>query len=104
MSLLNISMLTLTEIFGDMSFQKYVITNDLSFFSMGIVGYTLVIYYLLKSLKQANILRVNLLWDGTSALIETLAAIVILKQSFEHFSQRIGAIMIISGLFLIKFV
>lgn len=104
MSFFNVAMISVAEIVGDFSLEKFADTNEISALTVGIIGYIAVIYFLIKGLKQANILQVNLLWDGLSALIESLAAILILRQSFKNGRQWIGASLIIAGLFLIKFV
>lgn len=97
-------MLSISEIFGDFHLQQYAQTNDTIPLSFGLVGYAAVIYFLIKSLRQRNILFVNLQWDAVSALIETLAAMLLLGQRFTNIQEWIGAGLIILGLYFIKFV
>ena len=42
------------------------------------------------------------MWDGISALIETLAAILFLGERFTNKYQYIGIALIILGLFFLK--
>ena len=42
------------------------------------------------------------MWDGASALVETIAAMTILGERFESVEHIIGAALIIIGLVLIK--
>ena len=100
--LTNIVILTTLEIFGDFQFQKYVKTDNYEHLFYGIFGYIGVIIYLIKSLRVVNILYLNLLWDGMSAILETLAAIFILGERFTNYKHVLGAMFIIAGLFLIK--
>lgn len=96
-------MLSIAEVVGDFSFENYANTSNNISFLGGMAGYAGVIFFLIKSLKQTNILTVNLLWDGLSTLVETLAAIIILGETFNNITQWLGAVLIISGIVLIKF-
>ena len=42
------------------------------------------------------------MWDGVSALVETIAAMTILGQTFEKVEHIIGAALIVMGLVFIK--
>lgn len=103
MSFLNISLLSLSEIFGDFALEKFAHTGSISALSAGFIGYLAVIIFLVKSMTRSNILHVNLLWDGMSALIESAAAVFILGETFNDPKQWLGAGLIVSGLFLLKF-
>jgi multidrug transporter EmrE-like cation transporter len=100
--LVNIVILTLFEIFGDFQIQQYVKTNEYEPLLYGIFGYIGVVIYLVKSLREINVLYLNLLWDGISAILETIAAMVILGQRFDSYTHILGAFFIISGLFIIR--
>jgi multidrug transporter EmrE-like cation transporter len=45
---------------------------------------------------------VNAAWDGTSALLESIAAFIFLGERFDHYSQYGGVVMIVLGLYLLK--
>ena len=95
-------LLSIAEIFGDFTLEKYANTGKLPFLGYGTIGYVGVIYFLIKSLKGSSILFVNAAWDGISALIETIAAMVILKERFSNSYQYLGIGLIIAGLFFLK--
>ena len=99
----NVLILTVFEIFGDFQLQEYVNTNKYEPLLIGILSYMGVVVYLIKSLRSINILYVNLLWDGSSAILETLAAIFILGQSFKSYTHVIGAALIITGIYIIEY-
>ena len=69
---------------------------------MGMGGYIGVIYFLIRSLQGSQILLVNAVWDGLSALLETLAAMIILGEYFEDPWKYVGIALIITGLFFLK--
>jgi len=47
-------------------------------------------------------LIVNVAWDGISALIESIAAMIFLGERFNDPLQYLGVVFIISGLFFLK--
>lgn len=59
-------------------------------------------YYLIKCLQGSTLLTVNVAWNGISALIESIAAIIFLNEKFNDPLQYLGVIFIISGLFFLK--
>jgi multidrug transporter EmrE-like cation transporter len=102
MSYQDIGALIITEIIGDFGFQKFANGGGIMPFSVGISGYIGVIYFLIRSLQGSQILLVNVVWDGLSALLETIAAMVILGEYFEDPWKYVGIILIILGLFFLK--
>jgi multidrug transporter EmrE-like cation transporter len=99
----NIVLLSLIEIFGDFQLEKFANTNNIANLSLGTLGYVGVIYFLIRSLRDRNILFVNAAWDGVSAIIETMAAIFILGQRMNSLGEWVGLCLIISGLFFLQF-
>ena len=102
MSLPQILGLALVEIVGDYGFKQYANDKGLSYLGVGIAGYIGVMIMLVISLQDSTILMVNNAWDGISTLLESLFAIFVLQEKFEHLSQYIGMCFIILGLFLLK--
>jgi multidrug transporter EmrE-like cation transporter len=99
---MNVIFISIVEIFGDFELEKYAHTNNIEHLARGITGYAAVVYFLVQSLRQSNILYVNLMWDGVSSLINTIAAMTILGERFESMEHIIGGVLIIAGLILIK--
>jgi len=102
MSYQDIGALILTEIVGDFGFQIFANKGGIMPFSVGIMGYIGVIYFLIRSLQGSQILLVNAVWDGLSALLETIAAMVILGEYFVDPWKYVGIGLIILGLFFLK--
>lgn len=101
MSIANIAMLSIIEIFGDFKLKEYARTKVSTSLYSGIIGYCGVIFFLIKSLEEGNIIYVNGMWDGTSAIIETIAAYIILGERLVHTYQYIGIAMISFGLLML---
>ena len=102
MSYQDIGGLILLEIVGDFGFQQFANNGGMAPFGIGIGGYVGVVYFLIRSLQGSKILLVNAVWDGLSALLETLAAMVILGEYFEDPWKYVGIVFIIVGLFFLK--
>lgn len=102
MSYYDVTLCVLTEIIGDFGFKEFANNGGIKPFSFGLMGYAGVIYYLIRSLQGSTVLMVNAAWDGISAIIESLAAFIILGERLESISQYFGIIFIILGLFLLK--
>jgi multidrug transporter EmrE-like cation transporter len=98
----DILMLSAVEVFGDFNLRWYAQTNTPLYLGGGVLGYFAVVYYLIKSLRSDNVMYVNGMWDGTSALIESLAAYIVLGERLEHTSNYLGLGLVVVGIFLLK--
>lgn len=96
-------LLSLSEIIGDFAFKSFANTGTAFSFIIGSAGYVGVVAFLILSLRGSTVLLVNSLWDGISAILESVAAFIFLKERFENIWQYIGLLLIISGLFLIRY-
>ena len=102
MSLVDIGVVCVAEIVGDFGFQKFANNGGMDSFMVGLGGYIATIYLLIIALQGSSILLVNAAWDGVSAVLESLAAIIILGERFDDWEQWLGLAMIIGGLFFLK--
>jgi multidrug transporter EmrE-like cation transporter len=102
MSYLDIGMLCLTEIIGDFGYKEFANVGGVTNFTIGTSGYLGVIYFLIRSLQGSQVLLVNAAWDGLSALIESIAAIIILGEKFNDPWKYFGIFLIVSGLFFLR--
>jgi multidrug transporter EmrE-like cation transporter len=102
MSLLDISLMSLTEILGDFGFKNVARTGSLQGWGAGLAGYAGIIYYLIKCLRVGNVTYVNGMWDGVSAILETAVAFFLFGERLHSWFQYLGLGLIISGLFILK--
>lgn len=93
--------LSIVEIVGDFSLERYANFGGLNFLGAGTIAYAGVVYLLIQALRGSNILYINNMWDGISSIIETLAAFFILGERFKHPRQYIAVVLIVFGLFLL---
>jgi len=102
MSYVDLTSLILTEIVGDFGYKKFADEGGIKNFIVGSTGYMGVIYFLIRSLQGSQLLLVNAAWDGLSALMESIAAMIFLGERFEDPTKYVGIIFIIIGLFFLK--
>lgn len=102
MSYVDLTSLILTEIVGDFGYKNFADEGGIKNFIVGSTGYMGVIYFLIRSLQGSQLLLVNAAWDGLSALMESIAAMIFLGERFEDPTKYVGIIFIIIGLFFLK--
>ena len=101
MSLLDITGLSIAEIVGDFGFKAFARSGTSRSFAQGTIGYVAIIYFLIRSLRVGNVLYVNGMWDGVSAVLETIAAYFILGERLNGPIQYMGLIAVIAGIFML---
>jgi len=99
MSASSIFLMSIAEIVGDFGFKGAARKGDTKSWIQGFAGYAFVIYFLIKSLKTGNVMYVNGMWDGVSALLETAAAFLIFGEKLNTPGQYLGLALIIGGVF-----
>jgi multidrug transporter EmrE-like cation transporter len=102
MSLTNITLMSLSEILGDFGFKNVARAPSVASWAAGLTGYAGIIFFLIKSLRMGNVVYVNGMWDGVSALLSSLFAIFIMGERLNTMGQYLGLFFVIGGLFLIK--
>jgi multidrug transporter EmrE-like cation transporter len=102
MSYLDVLGLCLTEIIGDFGYKEFANKGVITNFAVGTTGYIGVIFMLIKSLQGSQVLLINAAWDGLSALIESIAAIIVLGEKFNDPWKYFGIFLIVLGLFFLK--
>jgi multidrug transporter EmrE-like cation transporter len=90
------------EVYGDFSLRFYAQTKKIKWLLHGIVGYAGVVAFLIMAFQHNNVLYVNGMWDGMSAIIGGGAAYFILGDRLTKTSQYLGLAMIITGVALMK--
>jgi multidrug transporter EmrE-like cation transporter len=102
MSYQDVGGLIFTEIVGDFGYKEFANHGGIKNFAVGTLGYIGVVYFLIRALQGSKLLLVNAVWDGLSALFESLAAIFILGERFDDPLKYVGIILIILGLFFLR--
>lgn len=105
----NLIMLCLVEVYGDFKFKAYArlpnngnISDGVPLFIQGCVGYMGVIYFLIRMLRYKDVIWVNPMWDGGSALIETLFAYFMYGERLKYPINYAGLALVVVGLFMLR--
>lgn len=98
----SVILLSIVEIYGDFALRFYAQTNNLTYLYHGIAGYVGVVFFLIQSLRSANVLYVNGMWDGISGILESAAAYIVLGDRLEKPMQYVGLVLTFAGIFLMK--
>jgi multidrug transporter EmrE-like cation transporter len=93
MTVVNICLMTLTEIFGNLNIQKYASSNEMKHLIFGILGYLGVLYFLIHSFRHGNMLWVSAMWEGMIIVLGSAFAYFYLGERFAHPVQYLGIIL-----------
>ena len=99
----NLFLLCLVEVYGDFKFKAYARSNNdgVPLFIQGCAGYVGVIFFLIRMLRLNDVIWVNAMWDGGSALLETLFAYFMFGERLKHPVNYVGLVLIVLGLFMV---
>jgi multidrug transporter EmrE-like cation transporter len=98
-----IIIVSIIEYFGDSNFKIFARENKKKALLMGILMYAVMIAVLIVIIKRTNITYMNGMWDGTSAVIETLLAYILLHETLSNKIQYLGLVFIISGIIAMNY-
>jgi len=93
MTLLNVCLMTVIEIFGNFNIQKYAQSNEYQHLFLGILGYIGVIFFLIRSFGHGNMLWVSAMWEGMIIVLGSAFAYFYLEERFHHPIQYLGILL-----------
>lgn len=102
MTLLNVLLMTVSEIFGNANFKHF--TGDAGHHGHlvgGFVGYIGVMYFLIKSFSSASMLWVGAMWEGMITLLGSAYAFFVLGERFDSWVQYAGLVLGIVAMWMV---
>ena len=93
---------SLLEYLGDSNFKFYARGDDPKYLAYGGASYIVMVWVLIRLLKQSNVMYMNMLWDATSIIMETGLAYIFLGETLDNKYQWVGFVTIISGIVLMN--
>jgi multidrug transporter EmrE-like cation transporter len=90
MTLLNVLLMSCSEIFANSNLQKFASNKTLTHLIMGITGYALVLYFLIRSFAHGNMLWVTSMWEGMIIVLSAAYAFFILGETMPNFWGYLG--------------
>jgi multidrug transporter EmrE-like cation transporter len=100
MSLPQIFALSAVEIVGDVAFKSFANDKGAVYLGIGVGAYTIMMGLLVIALQNSSILMVNNGWDAINGILESLFAYFVLGERFEHYTQYLGVMFIVLGMYL----
>ena len=99
---LYILLVSFIEYFGDSNLKFYARYGGYKYLFLGISFYVLLINYIIKLLRMSNIIYMNVSWDITSAILESIMAFLFLGERLNNAYQYIGLVVSFLGMFLLR--
>jgi multidrug transporter EmrE-like cation transporter len=93
---------SLLEYLGDSNFKFYARENENKYLIYGGGSYILMVYILIKILRYSNVMYMNIMWDATSIILETVLAYILLGEYLDNRYQMTGFIFIVAGIILLN--
>jgi len=103
MSLLNVALMTFSELWGNAHFKMYTRNGNHAHLIAGVLGYIGVIAFLIKSLSVGTLLWVSAMWEGMIVVFGSLVAVFVLGENFESPVQWIGVGLGLVSMFLVHY-
>jgi len=93
---------SLLEYLGDSNFKFYARSGESKYLAYGSGAYIVMVWVLIRILKQSNVMYMNMLWDATSIIMETALAYILLGETLDNNYQMVGFIAILAGIVLMN--
>lgn len=93
MTVLNVALMSLAEIFGNVNMKWYA-QSELGHHLMGgIFSYAFVLFFLIRSFGHGNMLWVTSMWEGMIVILSSIVAFFYLGERFDHPIQYLGILL-----------
>jgi multidrug transporter EmrE-like cation transporter len=96
----NVALVAASEIFANFHLRWFATGGGTPDLLQGVLGYGAVVYFLTQALRLENVLYVNALWDGLSAIFQSAAAVVFLGDRLKTGQEYVGMLFVFAGVFL----
>ena len=103
MTLFNVVLMTLAEIYGNYNLQNFASSNRPKHLMLGLAAYLGVIYFLIKSFGHGNMLWVTTMWEGMIIVLGSAFAFFYLGERFHHPIQYMGILLGIIAMLCVNY-
>jgi multidrug transporter EmrE-like cation transporter len=90
MTLFNVLLMSCSEIFANSNLQKFASNKVLLNLIMGLLGYALVLFFLIRSFSHGNMLWVTTMWEGMIIILSAVYAMYFLGEKMPNVWGYIG--------------
>jgi multidrug transporter EmrE-like cation transporter len=105
MALVNVLMMSCAELFGNCHLKFFAESGNTTHHNLllGMLGYGLVLFFLIRSFTHANMLYVSALWEGMITILGAGVAFFILGERFKHPIQWVGLVLALVAVLMVHF-
>jgi multidrug transporter EmrE-like cation transporter len=103
MTLFNVLLMSCSEIFANSNLQKFASNKVLLNLIMGVTGYALVLFFLIRSFSHGNMLWVTTMWEGMIIVLSTVYAFFVLGERMPHRLSYVGILLAIAAMFCVQY-
>ena len=93
MTLLNVLCMSCSEIFANSYIQAFSKNQVLQNLVFGILGYAIVLFFLIRSFNHGNMLWVTTMWEGMIIVLSAMYAFFILGERMPHGLSYVGLLL-----------
>lgn len=101
MTLINVLCMTGGELFANVNLKHFTQGKGHHHLLAGLVGYAIVIYFLIKSLGGSSLLWTSAMWEGCITIFGALIAVFMLGEGFESPIQWFGIFLAVLSMVLV---
>jgi multidrug transporter EmrE-like cation transporter len=105
MALVNVLAMSCAEIFGNCHLKFFAESGNTNKHNLafGMMGYAVVLFFLIRSFSHANMLYVSALWEGMITILGAGVAFFILGERFKHPIQWVGLVLALVAVLMVHF-
>jgi multidrug transporter EmrE-like cation transporter len=100
---LNVLCMTGGEIFANVNLKHFALGKGVQHLIYGLLGYAVVIFFLIKSLGETSFLWTSAMWQCLIIVVGSLFAVFLLGEKFESVWQWVGVLLALLSMFFINY-
>lgn len=89
------------ETYGNYNLKNYATGNKMHHLIKGLLAWAVVLYILIKSFRNSNMMHVSMLWEFAITLFTVITAYFVMGERFTNWKQWAGVVFIFFGAYLI---
>jgi drug/metabolite transporter (DMT)-like permease len=91
------------ETYGNYNLKNYAFSNNKYQLFKGLFAWSLVLYLLVMSFRNHNMMHVSMMWEFSITLFTVLTAYFVMGERFTDWKQWLGVLIIFMGAWLIHY-
>ena len=102
MTILNVLMMTLSELVGNTHLKWFADNGRHGHLAMGMLAYIGVIFFLVRSFGSQSMMWTCIMWEAMIVIGGALTAYVVFGEKFNHWIQWVGILLALAAAFCVN--